>query len=752
MPKLTITLFTLLLLSATCGTQRVLSQSAAIQGFTSDQSTGQTLEGVNVVVNELDNNQPQGTPSDRNGFYRVDDLEPGTYEVTFSYVGFVTFRDTLSLSTDERKTINVALEPDEAFLDEVTVEPTIARASKREVGAQRITSESVQRVPTPAGSGDLTSYLQAMPGVVTSGDRGGQLFIRGGTSTENMILVDGLMIYQPFHIVGFFSPFPEGLVSGADFYAGGFSPRYTGRLSSVLDIQMREGNRNDTKGMLSISPFLGEVFAEGPIKKGKSSWIASYRTSLIEQTSPWLLGEKQPLTFNNQFLKVSTGESNSRCSAMVMRTYDRGSLDAEEQSSIKWNNLVAGGRCLFLPQQQNYLINMNMGISYFSNTLQNENESEFFSDIARLQTDLNISRFSGSVEYNYGLFMNMKLINYSLSELLQSVQDESNTLLGMGIYLEASVPITPRLEINPGASLSVYPGIYPVSFEPRIQATWEPFGTEREQIDVSVGLYRQPIVGISDMRDAGSVFTAWMPSPDGAPQKEALQAQLGWQQSLGKGFSWSLEGYYKRLRNLPVTTWSPVAQFSTNLVSAKGDVYGGDVRIEYNRNQWYGFIGYGYNWIMYETEQDLFNTWFGEPVQRYHPSHDRRHQINSMISTEFRNFTVSARWQIGSGMPFTKPIGFDSIVQFEEELPSVKNIYGTPRVILDKPFQGRMPINHRLDISMERTFQFSESEISFQAGAINSYNQSNLFYYDVYTQRSLNQLPFAPYLSIKLQR
>src|SRR5690606_35192440 len=114
------------------------------------------------------------------------------------------------------------------------------------------------------GSGDLATYLQTLPGVVTTGDRGGQLFVRGGTPAENLALVDGIPIYQPFHILGFFSVFPEDLVSSVDFYAGGFGARYSGRTSSVLDVQMRDGNPNKLSGAGSISPFLAEVLAEGP--------------------------------------------------------------------------------------------------------------------------------------------------------------------------------------------------------------------------------------------------------------------------------------------------------------------------------------------------------------------------------------------------------------------------------------------------------------------------------------------------------
>src|SRR5690606_5779228 len=174
------------------------------------------------------------------------------------------------------------------------------------------------------GGGDLASYLQTLPGVTTTGDRGGQLFVRGGSSAANLALVDGIPIYQPFHIVGFFSVFPEELISSADFYAGGFGARYSGRTSSVLDVQLRDGDFTGLRASGSLSPFLAEAVVEGPAGRDMS-WMASARRSLIEATSSAIAGERQPLTFESQLLKmtVRSGE-DLRCSALALRTADRG--------------------------------------------------------------------------------------------------------------------------------------------------------------------------------------------------------------------------------------------------------------------------------------------------------------------------------------------------------------------------------------------------------------------------------------------
>jgi hypothetical protein len=234
---------------------------------------------------------------------------------------------------------------------------------------------------------------------------------------------------------------------------------------------------------------------------------------------------------------------------------------------------------------------------------------------------------------------------------------------------------------------------------------------------------------------------------------EAIHALLGWQQNIFNGFTWSVEGYYKTMTNLAVPVWSMIARFTTDLALADGEVYGADIRIEYNRGRFYALAGYGYSHTKYESAQDHFNIWFGEPIQEYNPPHDRRHQVNLLFSVDIGSYTIGSRWQLGTGMPFTRPLGFDDLLDFRERLPDVNTDRGIRRVILDKPYQGRMPVVHRLDVSVERSFTFTQSgsALNVQIGAINSYDQTNIFYYDVFTHRRIDQLPFLPYATLELE-
>lgn len=719
-------------------------QDAAIQGIVAAASTGSPLENVAVTL-LMGEEQLHGTFSDRNGFYQIPVVEAGTYTLRCQRLGYQDYEETVILVASQRLTVNVRLTEAAVELEGIVVSPEQG-AAIRDLGRQVVTPGDLRLVPAPGGSGDLATYLQTLPGVTTTGDRGGQLFVRGGTPAENLVLVDGIPIYQPFHILGFFSVFPEELLSGADFYPGGFGARYQGRTSSVLDVRIREGNPSGFRTAASASPFLAEVLMEGAGEG--ATWIGSVRRSLVEETSGALLGTTQPLTFESQLFKVtSTHRKDDRCSFLALRTSDQGQLDPEErESQVAWTNLLLGLRCITL-RPSGQLLEVHWSYSGSGSDAVSRGSSELSSSIWRVQHDLHATGAVGAIPIQAGYKLHLESMSYDLTELFTGESHGHDAVFGASMYVEPVLALGDRIELRPGVVMVASPQ---AGIEPRVRASWEPFGSSGGLLQGALGLYRQSIVGTSDMRDVSSVFVAWMDAPDGVPL-EAIQGMLGWQQTLGSGVRWSLDGYFKRLKGIPVPIWRGVAQFTTDLGRADGEVYGTDFRIEYGSPRFYGFLGYGYSWTLYKASQAEFSTWFGEPVQSYHPPHDRRHQVNAVTSLDLGGFKISARWQYGSGLPFTRPMGFDEAFDYGKGLHDVHTGLGTTRLVLNKPFTGRLPMIHRFDASVERGFDLSFGRLLVQAGAVNVYDRRNMFYYDLFTGRRLDQLPFAPYASLRLQ-
>jgi hypothetical protein len=743
----------LLLLAANVARpSRADAQQAAVQGIVSDAVTARPLAGAGVTLEQA-GGLARSAATDRNGFFQVVGLTPGAYQLRIRVAGYSALEETITLSPGQRLTANRGLTLDAQQIEGIQVTGQGPGAVRRELGGQTITARDIARIPTPAGSGDLASYLQTMPGVVSSGDRGGQLFIRGGTPTENLALMDGMLVYQPFHITGFFSAFPEDLVERAQFLPGGFGAKYSGRLASVLDVQMRDGDRNRQVTSASLSPFLAEVRAEGPVpRSGRAgSYVLSVRRSLIEETSPWLLGEEQPLGFESYYLKVSalSRDGGSRCSMTALGSRDRGGLDAQDPlSRVHWTNTLLGGRCAILAG--GLFVDVRFGGSGTRSDALTRGASEFSSSADRAFMDGDFSRAIGRARVNFGGFVHAEHTGYDLQEIVVAGARQTDGWTELGVYGEADIPLGRGVRVLPGVSTSMP---FPLAVEPRLRASWRPGGLADAELSGAVGLYEQRVAGVSDRRDASSVFVAWTRRPLGARMR-AVHAQASWQQSLGAGFSYSVDGYLRRMYDLPVSTWSSIARFAPKLSLAEGHAHGADGRVELRRGPFYGFAGYGYSWTEYASEQESFGTWYGEPLQQFHPPHDRRHQANALASLKLGSYTMAARWEYGSGFPFTQPTGFDEVIDYrtdQGDLPSVTSSFGQTRVLLDRPYNARLPAVHRLDLSAERAVGIGSYELRLQGGVINVYDRTNIFYYDVFTNHRIDQLPVAPYLSVKLQ-
>lgn len=729
------------------------AQEASLQGILLDQATSQPLQGAEVVLEQA-GETIASTVTDRVGLFQFSGLVPGAYRFRILLLGQTIHEETIELQIGGVLTANRRVRIDAVQLEGIGVAIQGPGAVRRGLAGQTIMAGELARVPTPAASGDLASYLQTQPGVVSSGDRGGQLFIRGGTPSENLVLMDGMLIYQPFHITGLFSAFPENLIQSAAFFPGGFGPEYSGRISSVLDVQMRDGNRNDMSVMASASPFLAEVAAEGPIgSNALSSYIVSARRSLIRETSPWLLGQEQPLGFDSQYFRLShlNPAGSSRCSLTLMRSRDEGGLDPEDrQSRVGWGNLLVGGRCMTLAGET--FVDVRFGRSAVSSDAVTRGASEFFSSASRIFIDGDVSRLIGRVRLNWGGYVHAERTSYDLQELLADSSQREERWGATGLYAELEIPVGGGLRVLPGAAISVA-AQRRRSIEPRLRAAWRVTGPVDGELNAAVGLYEQRLSGISDRRDASSIFTAWVRTPPDTEMR-ALHAQASWEQSLGAGFSWSIDGYYRRMYELPIATWSTIARFAPELAQAGGRGHGADARLEFRRGPLYLFGGYAWGWTEYHTEQDDFGVWFGEPVQSYQPPHDRRHQATATASIELGRLSLAAHWEYGSGFPFTRPIGFDELIDFRTDstaLPPLTGTFGETRLLLDRPYNASLPATHRLDLSARLPVDVGSQVLELQAGVINLYDRNNLFYYDVFANRRIDQLPFTPYISVKLQ-
>ncbi len=730
------------------------AQRAALRGFVTDEASGQRIPGVNVALQDADG-ALYGAATDLDGFYTVAGLVPGRYVLRVSFIGYQTVTDTLDLEPGVRQ-LDVSLVEATAQLGEAVVSERTSGAANVTAGLQRIRIEDVRSVPSPDISGDLASYLTTLSGVVTSGDRGGQLFIRGGEPTQNLVMLDGMPVYQPFHVLGFYSAFPGDILSSADVYAGGYNARFGGQLSSVLDVTARNGNKRRFLASASVAPLVSGLSFEGPIVRDRVSFLLTGRHSVIEQGAQHLVDAPLPFSFGDVFGKVHYAVSpSSQISLSGLYTTDSGTIGDPESlrpDEVRYENQAGSLRYLLLPAATPTLAEVVLSYATLNTELGPSAPAEVpgleesrYSAISRFGAEFNLTYFLRLVDLYFGGFVQTTNTESELDGLYQNLDVDASNVTEAGLYVEPEMKVGQVLRVTPGLRMTLSPSLGKQFVEPRLRSVLEA-GPHR--LSAAAGFYNQSIVGISDRRDATSIFTIWTTAPFGDIPR-AFHVLGGYQVTPTNWLDLSVEGFYKRLRNLSTAEWTALPRLSTALQPAEGRAYGMDARLELRARSARLSLNYGLSTVEYAATHPNFDLWYGDEVQRFRPPHDRRHQANVLLQVPVFGFDVSALFQFGSGLPYSRALGFDRYI-LPDRMPDVFDEAGDPRLVYERPYNGLLPDYHRLDVTVERTFDLGPASLTALAGVINAYDRRNLFAYDLFTLRRVDQLPLLPTFGLKL--
>lgn len=272
-----------------CGIPVVMkAQDANIRGFVYESKSGEPIIFSNVYLEGTNH----GASTDVNGYFSITRLPAGRYTLLITYLGYDTIREEIQVKKGD--VLNRKFLMKESAISLGTVNITAERieaVSETKTSVINLTPKTLKKLPSIGGQADLAQYLQVLPGVIFTGDQGGQLYIRGGAPIQNKVLLDGMVVYNPFHSIGLFSVFETDLIRNAEVFTGGFSADYGGRISSVMDITTRDGNKNNLAGKIGASTFGSRLLLEGMLVKardqnsGSSSFIFSAKNSYLEQSS-----------------------------------------------------------------------------------------------------------------------------------------------------------------------------------------------------------------------------------------------------------------------------------------------------------------------------------------------------------------------------------------------------------------------------------------------------------------------------------
>ena len=748
----------------------VYGQNAIVRGTIYEKETGEPSFGTNVKIKGTG----IGSSSDINGFYQINKLNEGTVTLEITNIEFKTQEIKIELKNGKITTKNFYMEVNDEVLDEFEYSAE-AEEKRTEVKMSVIsaTPKEMARVVAIGGEPDFAQYLQTTPGVVTTGDQGGQMYIRGGSPIQNKVLLDGMTIYNPFHSIGFFSVFDTDIIRSADIYTGGFSAEYGGRISSIMDITTIDGNKKRHTGKVSVNPFGSKLKIEGPIKKlneennsASSSYIFSGKTSYLEQSSKLLYNYIDtiglPFNFTDLYGKISiNGNTGSKFNLFGFSYNDQ--VKYKAVSDLNWNSWGLGSNFVVIPASSPVLIMGRFNISDYKISLSELDPVNVGDTLPPRSSRINgfnlgfdFKYFIGDNEIKYGIDVNGFSTDFSFTNSVKrEISQEENTTELAG-YIDSKI-IKGLLVINPSFRAQYYASLKTFSPEPRIGTKYNV--NEKFRLKAAAGLYSQNLVSANSDRDVVNLFYGFLSGPENLQdsiilengktiaRKHELQKAshliFGGEVDLAKHLTLNIEGYYKRFNQLSNINRKKLYNEDRDFIIETGDAYGVDIVIKYSSEN-------TYLWGVYSLGK--VTRWDGE--RTYSPLFDRRHNVNLVGTQTFgenKDWEINIRWNYGSGLPFTQTQGYYHSIDYSQGINTDITTSNSNQleIIYADLNQGRLSSYHRLDFAIKKHVKISDqSIIDITASVTNIYSRKNIFFVDRITNEKVYQLPILPSLGI----
>jgi len=741
------------------------AQTGTVRGFVYDKKTGEPVIFTTVQLAGT----TFATATDYNGLYSLNKVPAGDYNLVVTSLEYDSMSAPVTVKANQivSKTF---------YLEERTVEiKSVDVSAKREaaqtetqVSTISVTPKEVSMIPSVGGEPDIAQFLQVIPGVIFTGDQGGQLYIRGGSPIQTKVLLDGVTIYNPFHSIGLYSVFETDIVKSVDVYTGGFNAEYGDRISAVVDIKTRDGNKNRLAGKIAANPFLAKGILEGPLMKLKESgssitFLLNTKISYLNKTSPKLYsyvdGGEIPYSFNDYYGKIAFNSSGgSKFNLFGFHFKDKANYQGV--SEYEWNSLGLGTNFVIVPGQSKAIISGNVAYSNYDMNLKEGDAQPRKSSVGGFTIAMAFKYFLKNGEFSYGFDVNGFKTDYEFFNALglKVQQDQNTTELG---FFTRYKKVFGRVVFDPSIRLQYYASLAAVSVEPRLGLKVN--ATDKLRFKLAGGIYSQNLISGKSDRDVVNLFTSFLSGhedkltgPDGKEEKNNLQVAYhaigGVEFNLSKSIEVNIEPYYKYFGRLIDINRNKLFPDDPDFMVETGDAYGLDFLLKYEYKNLYVWAGYSLGYVTHD-----------DGVQEYSPHYDRRHNLNLVTTYRFGKkpiWEASARWNFGSGFPFTRTQSFytDLGANFFEQgintnyvTSNTQNSDDIGILYEDAINAGRLPTYHRMDLSLKCTFNFTERvTLDIIASVSNVYNRDNIFYFDRVRYERVNQLPVLPTLGVAL--
>ena len=748
-------------------------QKHTISGYVTDHESGESLIGASVYLPHL----KKGTITNNYGFYSLT-LPQDTATLQFSFVGYNAEFKTLKLQGNLR--LDVELQQN-TVLEEVTIKADKEDFIKQpQMGLHKLSIKTIETAPVLMGETDILKTLQLLPGVASGNEGSAGLYVRGGSPDQNLILLDGVPVYNVFHLFGFLSVFNPDAIHDVTLIKGGIPARYGGRLSSVLDISMKEGNLKEKHGTFSLSPVAGRFTFETPIRKNVSSFIISGRRTWLDAIGSLLISDDdQIINYNFYDLNLKYNHKfndRNRIYASVYTGRDKffnkyTDDDVKSTYNFRWGNITSVVRwnCIFGPKLfANFSANYSNYTYFQENEIKDNTDTDYWRVRSRiqdwtLQSDFDLTLGIGhNIKYGVQLsakrfspeVFQFKAVNIDTSYNNQSAVNALNA----EAYIEDEFDLGQKFRFNIGVRGSVF------AVNNKTYANLQPRLSGRYLISNTLSIkasYTQMAQYLHLLTNSslGVPTDLWVSSTDQVAPQYAEQVAVGLSKTFfNNNLEVSLEGYYKKMDQLieyrdgANYLYNRDESWEEKVVSGKGASRGIELFINKKQGKFTGWLGYT---LAYS------DRWFDEIDQgrKFPFKYDRRHDISLLMNYKFNERkSLSATFVYGTGNAITlASASYQGMYPPNYEL-STRAQAGyddyLDRQLIDRRNNFRMPAYHRMDLSYQSSKETKKgNKRTWIFSVYNVYNHLNpYFLYESNGQlKQMSLFPIIPSVTYRLE-
>lgn len=743
------------------------AQKLTIYGYVSEGNSGETVAGANISSTE----NKSSTISNSYGYFSLI-AKIGTNRIITTSLGFNA--DTVEVVLTKDTLINIKLISIAQLLEEVSVNSSHnSILNLTSSNNFNLSMAAIKSMPRLAGEVDLVKAVQMLPGIKPGREGSSDYYVRGGGAEQNLILLDGVPIYQSSHALGFFSVFNTDAIKNVELMKGGFPARFGGRLSSVLDIQLKDGNAKSLKYDFSVGLLSSKFLLEGPIKKDQTTFLIGIRRTYLDIFSA-IAQSNQDNKLNYHFYDLNAKLSHriSSKDRIYLSTYSGSdnltsksandtSTDGNENNNLGWGSITSAIRYNHIFSSRLFC---NTALTYTKYRFQTSTEYKDFQSaddyLLTYHSNIRDVGFKTDLDYipnnkniiRFGINTTFHRFDPNVTRLKSNDQNADNLIgdqksrnLEYYVYIEDEIEISDNLQANVGLHYSSFQvsGKFYSSLQPRIHLNY--LLNENLSFRTSYSSMAQYIHLLSNP-GTGSPTDIWVPSTVNIKPEKSWQSTVGFATSFNV-FEFSLDAYYKNLKNVLEYTSGvnfleeglrnnllnqTFESWENKVSSGEGKTYGSELFIKKSSGKLSGWVGYTLSWSDRTFKQINQGT-------TYPFKYDSRNNFSFTANYKLKKtIEISGNFVYYSGLPTTLPLS-------EYKYYSENKAVNTAVQNVDVRNNFRMRDYHRLDLSISFIKEKSKGIRSWNVSIYNIYNRKNPYYVEIYQNKENGSTNISQY-------